>query len=66
MAQRADFLKKQIDDTAFIIRIYEMYRKKTPADRLVHDICAEYKSRYSVLMKEYSALCGDGGKDDGI
>lgn len=66
MVQRADFLKKQINDTAFFIRIYEMYRKKTPADRLAHDICAEYRSRYSALIKEYAALCGDGGKYDGI
>ena len=66
MVQRADFLKKRIDDTLFIIRMYEMYREKTPADKLVYDMCAEYRSRYSALMEEYSLLCGDGGEYDGI
>lgn len=61
MEQRADFLKKRMEDTLFVLRIYEMYDKKTPADRLVCDMCAGYRDRYSALMKEYTALCGDGG-----
>ena len=61
MEQRADFLKKRMEDTLFVLRIYEMYDKKTSADRLVCDMCAGYRERYSALMKEYTALCGDGG-----
>ena len=66
MVQRADFLKKRLDDTVFIIRIYEIHCKKAPTDKLMLDMCTEYRNRYSALMKEYTALCGDGGQYDGI
>ena len=66
MTQRADFLKKKLDETVFIIRIYEIHCKKVPTDKLMYDICTEYRNRYSALMKEYTALCDDGGQYDGI
>ena len=66
MVQRADFLKKKLNETVFIIRIYEIHCKKVPTDKLMYDICTEYRNRYSALMKEYTALCDDGGQYDGI
>ena len=59
MQQRADFLKKRIDDTCFALRIYEIYSKKTPSDSIAAEMCEKYRSIIAKMIREYMGKYGE-------
>ncbi len=58
MMQRVDFFKKRMDDTIFILHIYEMHSKKMPTDNLMVEMCNKYRERILSMSEEYLSFYG--------
>ncbi len=54
-----ELLRKKIEDARFSLRLYEIYNRKMPEDKLVSEICEKYRRLISRLFNQYYEQFGD-------